>query len=287
MQTVSYKQCRDQWCDLVEKDLANVNQVELDKFNRAFNRSLRRAWEAYFWPALLRGETRFFRDSWAAGTYAAGAEVYHAGTDRYWLAASAATAADVPGVAALWEEITALDAYVAENQTGQTPLGNVKEIWTANPRTNRAAKPLLWQYDERGVRITSSTVPTSAWILFRRQCPQWRGGIYAPTAGYAAGVTRYYSSANEGFEGDYWTALATIVANESPEAAPAKWQRLEIPSFLADFAVHGAKIAQLEGDGQLEKALGSAGGDLWTWLYDEQDKLSSQSTPRRARVANV
>lgn len=288
METLSYKQCRDLWCDLVEKDVDTVNTAELAKFERAFNRALRRGWEWWWWPELMLSETRYFRAEWSATSYAAGAEVYHASTDKYWCALTSCAAGDVPGAdATKWAEITDLDAYVAYEQSGQTELGTVREIWTGNPRTDRTARPLQWEYDERGVTITSSTVPTSVWLNFRKRCPQWRGATYDAASGVAEGLTRYYASTSEGFDGDFWTTVATAIAGESPESTPAKWAKVAIPTFLADFGIHGAKIAQLEGDGQLEKALANTQSELWGWLYDEQDKFSAQSTPRRVRFANL
>lgn len=284
METVTYKSCQDRWSDLCEKAVDSTNATVLATFNRAFQRTLRRGWEWYWWPELMRTQERFYRDAWAATSYASGDEVYDAGTAKYWRANAATIAGDVPGVSTKWDELTVVDAYIDRDQDGQTPFTHALEVFDSSPRETRSARHLPWQYDERGVVLTGPNVPASAWLRFRIRCPQFSGPTWS-TGVLAAGVTRYYASATEGYEGDYWQTVTATLAGDSPEVAPTKWSRREIPVFLADFAVHGAKISYLEGDGQLEKALADTQSELWSWLYDEIDKLSPQTTPRRARYA--
>ncbi len=287
METISYNQALDLWCDLCGLRVDALLTEDEANFNRLFGRVIRRGWEWYFWPFLMLLEQRYFRDAWAAGSYASGAEVYHAATDKYWSANAAAIAGDVPGVSTKWTQITNLDAYVGWEQTGKTALGTVRAIYRANPRTSSSAARLNFVPDERGVTIVSTSVPTSVWVSFRKRCPAWRGADYSAAATYASGLTRYYASSTEGFDGDFWTTIAATSAGESPETTAAKWSKIEVPSFLCDFAVAGAKIGFLEGDGQLDKALANE-GSLWTNLYDEVDKIEGQSgAVRLARVANV
>ena len=288
METVSYKTALDLFTDVIGSVVGSVTNVDAGTFNRLFNRVIRRGWEHYFWPPLMLHEQRWYRDDWTAAVYATDAEVYHAATGKYWMANAPTVGGDVPGASVKWSELAVVDAYIGYEQSGKTALGTVLGIRNANFRTSRPTRRLDFVLDERGATLTESSVPTSAWIQFRRRCPSWKGATFDAAGTYASGISRYYSSATEGFDGDFWTALAATNAAESPETHPAKWSRIQIPAFLCDFAVNGAKLGYLEGDGQLEKALANAQSDLWTHLYDEQDKLTGQSGQyRKARAANV
>lgn len=289
METVSYKTALDLWSDLIGAVVGQVTTVDADTFNRLFNRVVRRAWEFYFWPALMLREQRAFRDAWSATGYALGAEVYSVATaGSYWRANAITVGGDVPGVSSKWTLISPLDAYVAYEQTGKTALGTVKCVWNADPRTVRPTAKLPIEIDERGVSLTGNSVPATVCVNFRRRCPSWKGANYDATLAYAAGLTRYYASASDGFDGDFWTTAAVTTAGQNPENTPASWTKVALPAFLCDFAVAGAKVGYLEGDGQLEKALANAQSTLWENLFDEVDKLEGQTgQARTARMANV
>ena len=179
--------------------------------------------------------------------------------------------------------------YVGWEQTGETALGTIREVWAENPRTyaNRA-RPLRWEPDHLGVRCIELALPDRVFIEFRRRCPVWSGATWSAGV-LTSGLTRYYSSSTAGYEGDYWTTNTTTLSGDSPEVAPTKWDKVEIPAFLCDFAAQGAAIARLQGEGQLEKALAENQSRLWPLLYDEADKLGPALTyrPRRARMANL
>ncbi len=287
LEFVSYKQNLDLWCEYCGLNTGTSQpQADRDSFNRLFNRVARRGWERRWWPDLMNLEERHYRDSWIAQAYASGSEVYDAATDKYWSASQATTAADVPGTSSKWTEMFTADTYIGYNQAGMTPLGGVKAVYSANFRTSSAYE-LAFELDDRGVRLTDAAVPRSAWVHFRTRCPVWRGPDFSGSTGYAAGVTRYFGSDADGFDGDFWTTLAATGQGESPITMPAKWQRLALPTYLSDFTVQCAKLGFLEGDGQLEKAL-AADGKAWEWLFDEEDRLQSQGgNSRKVRVKNI
>ena len=289
MESVSYKTALDLWTDLTGSVVGAVTTVDSDGFNRMFNRAMRRAWDFMFWPPLMARETRAYRNAWTATGFALGAEVYHVATaGAYWRANAITVAGEVPGVSSKWTLISPLDAYVAYEQPGLTEIGTLKWVKNADPRTVRPTYGLPFELDERGVTLTGNSVPATACLYFRKRCPAWRGATFDAALAYAVGSTRYYSSAASAFAGDFWTTSAITSAGESPETTPAKWVKIEVPSFLCDFAVAAAKIGYLEGDGQLEKGLANAQSTLWETLYDEIDKIEGQTGQARlARVANV
>lgn len=232
-------------------------------------------------------------NDWAASTAYTAATSSAAGTivrnpidGRYYMCHTAHTSG-VSFDSTKFGILTNFDPYVGYEQTSQTAFSVVRNVWNGNFRTTRPAARLPWEYDERGVRLTGTVVPSSVSVQFRKRCPSWKGSDWSNGV-LATGITRYYSSTTDGFDGDFYTTLSATLAADSPEVAPTKWTKIQIPSFLSDFAVNAAKIAQLEGDGELEKALGDTKGELWTYLYDEMDKLEGQSgQARTARVANI
>lgn len=288
METVSYKHALDLFAAITPVTLENdaLSMADATSFNRLFNRIVRKGWEWLWWPQLMNFEERLFRDSWAAGDYAAGAEVWSEEQGLYYVALEAATSADVPGVAAAWEEMTQIDAYVEYEQIGKTAFSQVQEVWSANYRTTRPALRLPWEYDERGIHITAVGGGQTVWVRFRRKVPTFRGATWASDGTYAAGNIRYFASGTDEFEGDFWECVTATSAAESPITHPAKWSKLEIPAFLLDFAVHGAKIGFTEGETELSAVLMSAEGRLWELLYDERDKLQ-RGTRQIARSANL
>lgn len=292
METVTYRQVRDLWCDLCGLgDPSQVNVPDLDRFNRTFNRVIRRAWRFHFWPypEIMGFEQRWYRDAWTAQSYPAGTEIFHAGAGLYYVAIADVTAADVPGVSANWSSSFpgTFDAFIPYEQSGKTIIDTFSGIWSGNFRTSSGTFKIPFELDERGARLTAPRVPTSVWVLFRKRCPKWQGSAFDAGSTYSAGETHYYSSTTSGFEGDFYTVLQSTAAGESPETTPQKWSRILVPSMFSDFVAHGAKIGHLEGDGALDKALAD-GGELWSWLFDEVDKIEGQSGQfRRARAANV
>jgi hypothetical protein len=293
MQTVEYKELLDQWADVCGIESDTVLDLDRARFNNAFNRLIRKAWNWHLWPELLLLEERRYRAIWMAQTYSIDAEVYHEASDAYWRALDDTTAADVPGVSALWEEIeeSDLDLYIAYDQDGETGFSRIADCYDKNFRTDRTARRLKWEYDDRGIRILErNSVPETVWVYLYQLCPRFRGDTWSASSTYLAQRVIYYEDANEtqDYAGDFWIVLDTTTAGENPLTAPTKFARLEIPEFLADFIVQGARIAFLKGEGQLEKALAEDGNALWDLLAEERNKLlAGGAPPRRARVANI
>ena len=289
MQTVSYKFLIDLFAAMSPVTLSSgaLSTEDATAFNRYVNRALRRGWEWIFWPELMDYEQRYYRASYAGGTtYAIGDEVYYATTAKYYRATAAGTG-NVPTNTSYWAEITGvLDAYVAYEQAGATAFSHVAEVWNADYRTTWPAHRVKWEYDERGIRLTERTAPPSVWVRFRMRAYTWRGADYSAGTAYASGVTRYYASGTDAYEGDFWTTTASTSAGESPASAPTKWTKLAIPAFLADFATAAASLGFREGQTKLDQALIAGEGLIWTHLYDERAKLSG-GLLKTASAANL
>jgi hypothetical protein len=291
METVPYKQLEQLWADVCGIESDALLDLDRARFNHAFNRLIRRAWNWHRWPALHLLEERRYRPIWMAQAYEIDEEVYHEATEAYYLALDTTAASDEPGTSVLWEEMADEDveAYVAYEQEGETGFSLVTEVWDKNFRTDPTAVKLRWEYDDRGVRLLdTASLPASVWLYIYTRCPRWAGADWSASSTYAAGKVLYFTSDEQDFEGDFWLVLDTTAAAESPFTTPAKFSRLEIPDFMGDFIVAGARIAHLKGEGQLDKALAESGSEIWDTIIEERIKLlSGSAAPRRARVANI
>jgi hypothetical protein len=290
MQNVAYVDLLNNWADVVGIEADDLQTLDKARFNRAFNRLIRRAWEWNRWPQLHSLEERYYRPIWSAQVYAIDVEVYHEGTAGYYRAADDTTAADEPGSSARWTQLepSEVDAYIAYEQDGEEGFNFVTDVWSANPRLSTTARRLRWTFDERGVFLAETSVPATVWINLYKRCPRWVGDDWTAADTYTAGRCLYFSTTTQDFTGDFWLVLDTTTPGQSPITAAAKFARILIPDFMGEFIIAGARIAFLKGEGQLEKALAEDGNPLWDLLADERNKLfSGGAAPRRARVANL
>jgi len=290
METVAYRELLRTWADLCGIEADVILELDANRFNRSFNRLIRRAWEWHRWPALQLLEERRYRAIWMAQAYDIYAERYHEATGLYYRANDTVTAVEEPGASIKWDVLAAaeLEAYIEYEQDGETGFTFVTNVWDSNFRTNPRAKVLRWEYDDRGVRLLGQTLPTTVWVNLYRRCPRWFGDTWSSAFTYSAGRMLYFTAFTQDYEGDYWLVLDTTAAAESPITAPTKFARLEIPNFLGEFIIAGARIAHLKGDGQLEKALAEDGNPLWDLLAEERARLlAGGAAPRRARVSNI
>lgn len=58
------------------------------------------------------------------------------------------------------------------------------------------------------------------------------------------------------YDGDFYAAIDSVAAGETPGTHPAKWQRLTIPYAFGDFLGLEAAARLQPGEGQLDKAAG-------------------------------
>ena len=292
MLAVPYRQLLQQWADLCGIEGDSPLADDAARFNRAFNRAIRKAWHWHRWPELHLLEERRYRPIWMAQAYAVDDEVYHEASAAYYRANDTISASHEPTASSRWTLLDDedVDAFVAYEQDGETGFSYVNDVWTDNFRTNpRGARRLSWEYDERGVRITSSQVPASVWLHLYTRCPRWHGDAWSSSLTYTAGQLRYFSDSTlQDYEGDYFLSLDATTAGQSPYTNPEKWSRLLVPDFMGEYLVTACSIAWLKGEGQLEKALAEEGSELMDLLAVERNQLlSGGAAPRRARSANL
>lgn len=267
---------------------------------------LRQAWEYYKWPELTVVEYRLFRDTWEAGVYAAGDEVYHNGS--YWRATGAVTADDVPGeygakgvlvyaeggaiiasadgdylvytnasaTPSKWAELIRFRKVVLYAQTDQEEIGAVLGAWTLDPLKDTAAVKVDFSLMGDGAVFPPDYEPDGVWVGYRLRAPEVSPVVYSAEAVYVANDAVYVAP------GAY-LVLSTTTAGETPTTAAAKFRAIAMPAWLAPAVKAGAYADLLEADSRSEKAARIE--NQFIDLLEEQvwqlSKLQGQTTSLR------
>ncbi|MEI6035708.1 MAG: hypothetical protein WCS65_15695 [Verrucomicrobiae bacterium] len=142
-------------------------------FLEYINSALRGVWERYPFPEWTRIEQRTYRADYAAGTaYDAGDEVFYAGA--YYRALSA-TIGNVPTDAVHWEVADDLVKVISLDQAGETPIGEVIEVYGADPRLFPGTSRYGFSLVEGGLLVTGW--PAEPWIEFTLRPPVFTSAV--------------------------------------------------------------------------------------------------------------
>jgi len=205
-------------------------------------------------------------DDWAASTvYAVGKRVLNPTDQRYYQCHTAHTSGatfDATKFGILTPFVRSIDY----EQTGKTPIGEVKQVWDSDPRVFETADPMI--FDLTDTIVVRGTLPI-IYVEFRKRAPDFSGSTYSATATYAVDAQIYFT------DGDFYKCLSATSAGESPTTAAAKWERLDFPMILKEIVAQGAYEQMLKTDGQNEKTLLEKSEAL-RLLAREIDKIERQ-----------
>jgi hypothetical protein len=119
-------------------------------------------WERYAWPEWTRIEQREYRATYAGGTaYVTGDEVFYDGA--YYRALSSTTG-NLPTNAVYWEAATDMLKNIALEQAGETAIGEVIDVWSADRRVATGAVRYGFEIMEDGLLVASG--PAQPWVEF-------------------------------------------------------------------------------------------------------------------------
>jgi hypothetical protein len=169
----------------------------------------------------------------ATTTYTQGARVNYIG-NIYQLFTVSSTG-NLPTDTANWGIINPFNAYVAYEQTGQTPFSIVEGAWSANPAVSTRGNELNWWLSADGVQI--ATPISYAWVQFRLRSPKLNGNLFRADIAYTASAQMYYSSAAT--PGNFYTAATATSAGDTPDSAPDKWTAVALPRAFHRYLVLG------------------------------------------------
>lgn len=277
MRTVTFKSVLDRALRLCGIPVADAQTDDVAMLTEFINVRLRLAWEAYTWPDAQRIEQRFYRAAYDnAATYAEDDEVYYATEDAYYRAIDATTG-NLPTDTDYWEAADDdLERYVDWEQTGETAIGAVWALWSANPRLSRTAAQVGYSLSERGVEVlTDANVGSSVWVEYGVRAPEMTDAVYDTTEAYAVGDRVYFAT-----DGKCYECISTASAGDTPATDVDKWTEVEFPYILAAYCALGAYRDMLKPDGQTARARLEE-GDVEGLLLAEIDKIEAVQGQRR------
>lgn len=201
----------------------------------------------------------------ATTTYTQGSRVYYPLTDTYYQLFAASSTGNLPTDATRWGVLVPFVRNIDFAQAGQTVIGECKEVWNRNPRSeSRHARPIKFIIEDDGVRVLENE--PIVYVEFRLQVPSWTGGVYQ-AGGYASGAQVY-------FNGDYYQALQTVTVQDPTNAA--YWAVIAVPYVISKYIANAAYAdvdAKSEGNAA---AFPSENDEAYAVLEFEFDKLERQ-----------
>ena len=215
----------------------------------------------------------------ATKTYAVAEQAAYAGT--IYQLHTAAVAGTLPTDATKWGELPPFERTIDFEQTGETAIGRVREIWTGNPDATTRRQVLDWDTDSAGIIVRNGG--TSCWVEFQERAPRLFGEVHDDARSYAAGRQVYFSAGfTSNFPGNFYTAATAIGTNTDPSDDTTNWVKVEIPLDFALFLEYGAASDWLRANGQPEDA-NLREAEAARMLEEAIAIWSDQSNTRRVR----
>lgn len=143
------------------------------------------------------------------------------------------------------EERTPVDGVVSLTQVGQTEIGQVLGVFTADPRVDDMQLEMAYVLDVGGLRIPDWDGSSTVWVKFKTVPPEFTATEYAAGTTYAVGDLVFYGK-------ECYRVLSSTTGNAPTNAT--YWAVQELPYFLAEFVKVQAYAETLAEDGQVDKA---------------------------------
>jgi hypothetical protein len=173
-----------------------------------------------------------------------------------------------------WQQTTpnASSGYVNDLLT---PIGEAVAAYDRDPQLTTKVVKLPFVVTNEGIAFRQlRQSPAYVWLQFRLPRPLLDGEAFDASLVYTAGQSVYYTSATTG-KGNFYVAQEATTAGDTPESAPAKWSRVEIPYLFRGYLIQGGYLDWLTGNGQNEKAV-ALEHTATALLELEADKLQRQ-----------
>ncbi len=227
-------------------------------------------------------ETSYGGEDYAATTtYAAGDRVFYPTTGLYYACHTASTG-NAPTNTSYWGVLTVFDRYVDYEQSGQTVIGEVLEVWDGHPYRSYAAEPVDYVLSENGVQIVKNC--PYVWVQFRLRMDSLTGDAWDSATVYTAGQQVYYRTSST--RGNFYNCVTTTSAGESPVSAAAKWSVVELPLVLKGYLVSALHAEWLIGDGQVDKGFAEL-ARAKARLAEQVELLAAQQQQRQRTLVET
>jgi len=133
------------------------------------------------------------------------------------------------------------------DQTGEERIAEVFAVYSDDPQSSTGFYNLSYTLDGDGILFGGANIPATAWVYYRKDCPDYRGDAYNAGTAYVAGDQVYYSTT-----GDFYVNIlgSTGVA----PTTTTNWTRLTVPWDLFEYATLAACGDLLTQNGQNDRA---------------------------------
>jgi hypothetical protein len=269
MRTVTFLSVRDSVCHLMGVDPQELQANLAASITDAINRAVRRGWEADAWWPWTVEEERHWRQTWRSGeTYAAGTEVWHEGTERYYRAVVMTSI--TPGTDnAIWEAITPA-ATIDFAEPTETEIGRLVGVFSVDGKQQ-------FDFLLTGDRAHfAGGAPDPIALQFCQVRPVFSSKLWDAAVAYSTGAVVLRGE-------DSYRALGSSTGVD-PATNAALWAKQPMPDILAHFVVQEAYATMLEIDMQSERSL-AARALARQLLEEEMDNVFlTQQQVRNFRV---
>ena len=141
-------------------------------FLEYINSAVRVLWERYAFPEWVRVEQRTYRPDYVDGAvYLVGDEVFYTGL---YYRAIANTTGNLPTDTTFWEVASDLVRTISLDQAGETPIGEVLNVFENDPRVYRVYRGVPsypFSLVEDGILVP--TGPAQPWVEFSLRPPSF------------------------------------------------------------------------------------------------------------------
>lgn len=283
MRTVPLKSIFQGASALLGAELVSPGSPDFAGIIAALNTHIETGWTYDFWPEWTVCEQRAYRDPWNdTDTFDPGREVYFAAGDAYYTANSAPNApaaGESPATdPAKWTALTTFSRYVALDQPGRTPIGEVARMCRFDPRLN-PAKPGELRFDITDLGIMPDwRAGNQVWVEFRLRPPTFSSDLYD--------AERLWQAEDVCFDPTTWECYRALQATQgNGPTALAYWSKVAVPAILRRFLERAVYADLLKADGAADKA-----ADQMTEAYNflsqaQDDAFAQQGQYSFARVA--
>lgn len=237
-------------CGLDPSD-SDVTQPTRKALVEHVNDRIYSAWFSWEWRFIENLELRAWRQIWTNTiTYAAGTEVFYRNSDDVTdpLNAYYKAKINVPVSTAItnttyWENITPLqDIYLEFNQPRENEIGQVVEIYTSDPRTNRRPRLLDFTLSTKGIDILHRScppIPQQVWVKFKVPPPVFTVIPYVSKV-YAIGETVFQPADGQCYLKVTIDPPSTPPTPPSPAPPHAEWELIVFPERFQRYVTAGA-----------------------------------------------
>ena len=222
---------------------------------------------------------------WLTGTvYAVGAQVRNPADGRAYQCHTAHTAGGSFD-ATKFGVLTPFRQYIARDQAGQTPIGEVDMVSAYDPRvasgsTGRFAAggvpyaaangPGRIDFRMSADGIVPVTTRSRVWVRFRLPPSVFTLALYNNATTYAVGALVYDKDAT----GECYRAIASTTGNAVTD--PAHWAVVPFPMILAEMVTHGVAADLYRGEGQPAEAAEEDSLALGALARADDEQFASQ-----------